>query len=388
MPTRFRVVVGLAGALGVIGLLAADYPRLESAPRANRTNGTRGPSYRITLDQEEEEPAELPLQPSRQIVRQLPDEAAPPAVIRVAEPGTVVLPAVPQARRSRQVIVSVPADGQGMEPEEEEPPQVVYTSHRQRIARGMPPAAVYANEAGPAEAELQPVELVDGVNADPLRLPHGPAEGCASCGGRDGSLCDNVCRSRGCNRDHCPCPTDEVLSYYRCGYYGYYPTFWRPWPTGWLAYRPPVSDTMYDRYRKPRTSDGGEGGTGPAAKPEDVDQRLQELLKGTGPAAPRRTRPKPELLPSSELGPKGPGTEAAPPRTPGTRQAPPRLDDTTPPTKQNRQAPPKLDEKSDASGRGTSYQTSRWFGNRVVTGPVRRPRPPADDADAQWTGSR
>ncbi len=181
---------------------------------------------------------------------------------------------------------------------------------------------------GPYESDhLPPVEVLDG---------DGGAPGCQRCGiGSDGSLCDPVYRSRGCDRERCPCPLDEVLSYYRCGFYGHYPTFWRPWPTGWLKYRPFVVTTPYDRFRKAPAGgpESGEQGGDPEA---DLQNRMRDTMNegGTTPAPTRRQPP--ELLPEEDrpnTGRRAPETlpedrRPAPEAKPGsskTRKEPPLL---------------------------------------------------------------
>ncbi|MFO0947400.1 MAG: hypothetical protein U1D30_15945 [Planctomycetota bacterium] len=183
---------------------------------------------------------------------------------------------------------------------------------------------------------LHPVEVIDGEG----NVAAGQT--CTNCGTTGEGICDCVYREKGCDRDPCPCPTDEVLSYYRCQHYGYYPTFWRPWPEGWLKYRPQVPHTLYDRFRKTQP-----GYRGPAdadlenrGSDMDLDRELQDLLRDnnspqTAPPGRRRT---PELLPEDAM--------PEPPRKPGSPKLP----------------PPKLDDQSNRSSKPSTI--SRLLGGR------------------------
>lgn len=183
---------------------------------------------------------------------------------------------------------------------------------------------------------LHPVEIIDGEGS----MNHGQT--CSDCGISGEGICDCVYRDKGCPRDPCPCPTDEVLTYYRCHHYGHYPTFWRPWPDGWLKYRPQTPNTLYDRYRKTQP---GERGTMDAdldnrGSDLDLDRELQDLLRDTNrtPARPPGGRRTPELLPEDAM--------PEPPRRPGSPNLP----------------PPKLDDQSSRSGKLSPW--SRWMGSR------------------------
>lgn len=176
---------------------------------------------------------------------------------------------------------------------------------------------------------------------------------CADCGCGDvtlrgPSLCEPNGLSRGCDRPHCPCPSDEALSYYRCNFWGHYPTFWRTWPEGFQRYRPArETQTIYDRYRTAAT-----GPSGPSV-PEadaDLDEQLKELLKqqqDQGPAAPR---PEPELLPEDALQEQVPTSPPAPPASP------------PPPTNPNGRAYYRMSPRSGANSpvvRPVSYWRQR-----------------------------
>jgi len=160
-------------------------------------------------------------------------------------------------------------------------------------------APVY--QEGPyASAPTYPVEVLDGSN-------EGGGEGCASCqscgGGGQGGICDPNCRSKGCNREKCPCPSDEALSYYRCNFYGHYPTFWRSFPEGFMKYRPEQPEqTAHDRFRK--AAKGAESAPANAGsnRDQDLDQQLKDLMnkeqqKSPAPTSPNRAAP--ELLPEN-----------------------------------------------------------------------------------------
>lgn len=169
---------------------------------------------------------------------------------------------------------------------------------------------------------LEPVEVLDcGVPVPPE---------CGPCQSEyDGSICDGVYRSKGCDRIPCPCPTDEVLSYYRCNFYGHYPTFWRPWPGGFLKYRPEVHQTMYDRFRKPQPGqamDPGVPGTESMQPPQsDLDRELQELMRES--QVPRNSseqrQPPPPLDVEDLDRPRLPGSTPAPPQQPDRELTPP-----------------------------------------------------------------
>jgi hypothetical protein len=154
------------------------------------------------------------------------------------------------------------------------------------------------------------------------------SSGCSSCGSRTGGGCSSCgkkgwfghrkddcypAQGFGCDREPCPCPPEEVLSYYRCNHYGYYPTLWRPWPEGWLSHRPTFGQTYYDRYRPPteaerrameEAEDGGEDND-----LEAIRRRLQgdRDRKGSGTDSPRKP---PERLP--EESPNDPPSAKAP----------------------------------------------------------------------------
>jgi hypothetical protein len=143
---------------------------------------------------------------------------------------------------------------------------------------------------------------------------------CTTCVASGPTLCDPTGYDKGCNRQQCPCPSEEALSYYRCNFWGHYPTFWRSWPDGFQRYRPELrSVTIYDRFRK------GEPGRMQAGVPgvdADLDQQLRNLMReqqGAPPSEPpapssstqpRIPRAEPDLLPEDAL------REQAPPAAP------------------------------------------------------------------------
>lgn len=225
-----------------------------------------------------------------------------PAATAGVEPGTVPVPL--EAMADVGPSESVPAEGIGSDPADP-----IYSA-----------GAMVPVDEGVERQVLHPVEVIDGSATC-------SAQGSACQFEHDGGICDVVYRSYGCNREPCPCPTDEVLSYYRCENYGYFPTFWRPWPCGWLKYRPDVSDTAYDRFRKTAPAEGNGGGIDPGLGPEprsssdeDLDRELQEMLRtaptpGRAPTPPGRQRRPPELLPEESM--------PEPPRRPDAPSAPP-----------------------------------------------------------------
>lgn len=166
-----------------------------------------------------------------------------------------------------------------------------------------------------------PVEVIHG---DPQYDSSYPVEEytedystCSTCNSGGGGICDYAPRSKGCDREKCPCPSDEALSYYRCNFYGHYPTLWRAWPEGFLKYRPDITqETVYDRYRPaPKGMDRGAGGK----NDPDLDEQLKDLLRdqqkpgaesGTAPDGPRGAAPParrtPDLLPEDALTPEPP----------------------------------------------------------------------------------
>lgn len=166
-------------------------------------------------------------------------------------------------------------------------------------------------QGGPDCAEKEPHHFSSGANKK-------------KCCNPDGSICDNVCNDKGCNREPCPCPSNEVLSYYRCGHYGHYPTFWRSWPTGWLTYRPPMGDTMYDRFKKPQKGTGGsdQDNAGDKDAPESDPDLLNKMrarqnrTNNLGEQMPEnmqpRRRPTPERVPDADLPEKLPAGKTAP----------------------------------------------------------------------------
>jgi hypothetical protein len=164
------------------------------------------------------------------------------------------------------------------------------------------------------EVPAQPVEIIE--EGTTYYEQGESCSSCSSCGSSGGGgICDPAYRSHGCDREPCPCPSDEALSYYRCNHYGHYPTLWRTWPEGFLKYRPEPQDTLYDRFRKaPKGMDRAPGGK----KDEDLDKQLKDLLKEQdGPEKGRRTppagpndRPAPDLLPDEP--PVDPGAGPAP----------------------------------------------------------------------------
>ena len=158
-----------------------------------------------------------------------------------------------------------------------------------------------------------PVEVLEGSY-------EGGAEGCASCqscgGGDGGGICDYNGRSKGCNREKCPCPSDEALSYYRCNFYGHYPTLWRSFPDGFLKYRPEQEpQTPHDRFRKAAKGPENAAANTSSSRDQDLDQQLKDLMnkeqqqKPGAPAAPNRAAP--ELLPEN-VAPPTPPTPPAP----------------------------------------------------------------------------
>ena len=187
-----------------------------------------------------------------------------------------------------------------------------------------------------AEGQLQPVEVLEGSGQSYWSTD----ANCQSCNVQGESICDPYYRCHTCDRAPCPCPTDEVLTYYRCNYYGHYPTFWRPWPDGFLKYRPQVKETMYDRFRKPEQGslapfDAGAGAAPPATGLEP-------------PPLPTPTTP-PQLLPNEDL--------------PQPRQQPV----LPPPRNRGSAPPPLLEENAPAPAAPGNNDQSFWRGsmNRV-----------------------
>lgn len=143
---------------------------------------------------------------------------------------------------------------------------------------------------------------------------------CTTCVTSGPTLCDPNGYDKGCDRQQCPCPSEEALSYYRCNFWGHYPTFWRSWPDGFQRYRPELqSATIHDRFRK------GEPGRMQAGVPggdSDLDQQLRNLIREQQ-SAPRTDQPppsstqpgipraEPELLPEDAL-----REQAVPPAAP------------------------------------------------------------------------
>lgn len=215
-------------------------------------------------------------------------------------------------------------------------------------------ASYSLSEGGGAHMEggqmLEPVEVLDCGQPVP--------SGCTTCGdvGHDGSICDYVYRSKGCDRIPCPCPTDEVLSYYRCNFYGHYPTFWRPWPGGFLKYRPEVNETMYDRYRKPEPGAAmlppGEQGPQTQQPPAtDLDRELQELMRDS--QVPRNSQqrvPPPALDQQDQQRPQLPTPQTSPqqPQQQQERELSP---------------PPALPDQSNNGQSGMMRTIGRFFSN-------------------------
>lgn len=183
-------------------------------------------------------------------------------------------------------------------------------------------APVY-QQAPYASAPTYPVEVIEGSY-------EGGGEGCSSCQscGGEGGICDYNARSKGCNREKCPCPSDEALSYYRCNFYGHYPTFWRSFPDGFMKYRPDQPEqTAHDRFRKAaKGAENVQANTG-SSRDQDLDQQLKDLMnkeqqKSPAPTTPNRAAP--ELLPEN-VNPPAPNPPAPGPQSqyrPQTRMAP------------------------------------------------------------------
>lgn len=213
---------------------------------------------------------------------------------------------------------------------------VSYNQETEVMAEDSMPVAPIAADQGPvyqqdqySSAPTYPVEVLEGSYDE-------GAPGCASCqscggGGNQGGICDPNCRSKGCNREKCPCPSDEALSYYRCNFYGHYPTFWRSFPAGFMKYRPEQPDeTAHDRYRKAaKGADNTTANTG-SNRDQDLDQQLKDLMNKeqqkpgapAAPTAPAPNRAAPELLPEN-VNPPAPNPPAPGPqsqyRIPGRR---------------------------------------------------------------------
>jgi hypothetical protein len=193
------------------------------------------------------------------------------------------------------------------------------------------PTEMSAGPEMPVHNEMMPSQSVEMMPSQPVEViddggvyyedSYGgeSCSTCSSCSSSDGGICDPAYRSHGCNREKCPCPSDEALSYHRCNHYGHYPTLWRTWPEGFLKYRPEPQDTLYDRFRKaPKGMERSDGGK----KDQDLDNQLKDLLKEQegnkagrrNPPTPPGERPAPDLLPDDP--PIGP--DAAPP-APGAK---------------------------------------------------------------------
>lgn len=166
----------------------------------------------------------------------------------------------------------------------------------------------------------QPYAMPPQQHYAPSTTMHYAAEGCSDCDtcstGADGGICDYTHRSKGCGREKCPCPSDEALSYYRCGFYGHYPTLWRNWPDGFMKYRQPVGETMYDRFRP---APKGMAKATAGQQDQDLDEQLEDLLRKqrgergapgqqADPSAPASSRQAPDLLPEDVPPPEEPPT--------------------------------------------------------------------------------
>ncbi len=83
----------------------------------------------------------------------------------------------------------------------------------------------------PEGMPAQPVEVIeDGATYYEGGMEYEESfSNCSNCSTSGGGICDPGYRSKGCDREKCPCPSDEALSYYRCNHYGHYPTLWRTW---------------------------------------------------------------------------------------------------------------------------------------------------------------
>lgn len=172
----------------------------------------------------------------------------------------------------------------------------------------------------PVSAQIEQYSAAPGVVMEGAGISH-PVEiisdgtedsaPCLDCVTTGPTLCDPNFYDKGCNRPRCPCPSEEALSYYRCNFWGHYPTFWRSWPEDFQRYRPELANTYHDRFRKGEA--GQPGAYGMPGADADLDEQLQEMLRqqqglpgapGQPPPSstqPPTTRPEPELLPEDAI---------------------------------------------------------------------------------------
>lgn len=310
---RTWLMLGIAGGSILLPTLA------ESAPR-------RGYSKQPVLQRNQRDPAAREYFPGRGIV-------APPRVGNVAamNPTGEEYPQNTAASLTNTAPQSGPSDTSSPAPYGTTNAVTNYPAPT-APAQMTPDVGYEISYDGPPATGEVPPQVVGPSDATTFEVPiDKPAStGCADCGCesdvtiRGPSLCEYNGLSRGCDRPRCPCPSDEALSYYRCGFWGHYPTFWRTWPEGFQKYRPQLNgQTIYDRYRTSGT--GPAGPTVPGAD-ADLDEQLKELLDQQQPGGPTAPRPEPELLPENaiqEQAPKSETPSVPPPSVPPPSVPPP-----------------------------------------------------------------
>lgn len=190
-----------------------------------------------------------------------------------------------------------------------------------------PPVQLQPRMQMPATAPPRPVAPATyraAQNAYPAETVYegdSSSQPCAECVTSAPSICDYNGYNKGCDRPTCPCPSDEALSYYRCNFWGHYPTFWRSWPDGFQKYRPQLAAAnVHDRFRRSEPGRGMQpGGSGADA---DLDKQLRELMREQQQTAPPAPRPEPELLPDNRPTVPPPTQPLPPPPTPPSVPAP------------------------------------------------------------------
>ena len=194
------------------------------------------------------------------------------------------------------------------------------------VPRASGPQSGYSLDTG-GSYSIHPVEVIGGGNS----AGGCGTAGCTSCGAPGligaGTICEPGYRSTGCDCAPCPCPPDEVLSYYRCEHYGHYPELWRPWPAGHLKYRPVYGDSYYNRFRKqPQQGRARRDAERPPRRSPEVQRLMDEVGSDQLPLRTDALSPErelglpPELLPEG-AGPAGSREYRRPPELPDSSDA-------------------------------------------------------------------